>query len=191
MFHWEMVIVARLNKIDSQHIIESINKDLAKGARQYMKKSGQVKVRKMMSEAIDEKIYSRYTPKVYERRGSKGGLKDIKNMKDEVKIDDKSGDIAKGYLRITNKTQRHILSEKLKSKYSYADNKDDFLYSIKDGTSKNDGHVYNLWNSESYEEWGNGGKPLRINAALDKKVQNSKELRSGLKHAALRYARSK
>lgn len=183
--------MARLNKINSQHIIESINKDLAKGARQYMKKSGQVKVRKMMSEAIDEKIYSRYTPKVYERRGSKGGLKDIENMKDKVEIDDESGDIAKGHMEITNKTERHILSEKLKNKYSYGDNIDGFLYNIKDGTSKKDGHVHNLWKSESYEEWGNGGKPLRINAALDKKVQNSKELRSGLKHAALRYARRK
>ena len=42
--------------------------------------------------------------------------------------------------------------------------------------------------SPSYEEWGNGGRPLNLNKALDKKVQSSDELKNKFREQTLAYA---
>lgn len=175
--------MARLNRLDVDKIVRDTNRDLAKGAKRYLKKEGQAKVKKMMSETIDEKVYNRYTPKVYKRRGSERyGLKDVRKMEDKVILDTKSGKTEIGHLEIVNQAKRVPLSKK---KYSYVNNFEDFLYMIKD-----EGQVYDFTkgHSSTYEEWGNGGRPLHLNKALDKKVQNSKELRGELKRAALKNA---
>lgn len=187
MFHWEMVIVARLNKVDPDKIIKGVHRDLVEGARKYMQNgSGHVKVKRMMSETIDEKVYNKYTPKEYKRREKKGrGLNDTRNMAHKVTIDkDRDKDVTTGHLCVTNKTRRSVLPGS-KKKYEYVNNFEDFLYMIKD-----EGQVYDITKgaSPSYEEWGNGGRPLNLNKALDKKVQNSDELKNKFREQTLAYA---
>lgn len=179
--------MARLNKVDPDKIIKGVHRDLVEGARKYMQNgSGHVKVKRMMSETIDEKVYNKYTPKEYKRREKKGrGLNDTRNMAHKVTIDkDRDKDVTTGHLCVTNKTRRSVLPGS-KKKYEYVNNFEDFLYMIKD-----EGQVYDITKgaSPSYEEWGNGGRPLNLNKALDKKVQNSDELKNKFREQTLAYA---
>lgn len=178
--------MAKLKTIDADLICRKANRYLAEGAARYMGIVGQKRVKKIMSEAIEEKVYDRYTPKKYERRGE---LKNINNMKRDVKMNRKiqagqNGAYIEGHLYITNRAKtRSLTGAKIK--------KEDFLYGIKDGSSQEDGYVANLMNSPSYDEWGNGGKPLHINAEVDKKVNKSQEIRKELKQSALVHARKR
>lgn len=183
--------MAKPKTINIDNLCREAIAGLADGARNYMRLSGQKKVKNMMSEAIEEKVYDRYTPKKYERRGE---LKNVKNMSYEVVINyyikyNKNDMYDEGHLYITNKAKRNILPG-AKKKYGYT-KKADFLYGIEDGsdTDEYDYRIGNFCHSSTFDEWGHGGQPLYINAEIDKKVEKSHELRKELRQSALIHAR--
>lgn len=175
-----MARLKQLNEDEIDKIVRKTTKDLAKSANIYMRNFGQGRVKTMMSETIEEKVYNRYTPRVYKRRRKNKGLADTGNMKRDVKIDDWNTREIVGHLKITNKTKRVPISKK---EYEYADKCDDFLYMIKD-----EGRVYDFTkgHSPTYEEWGNGGRPLNLNKALDKKVQSSEKFQAEFRRMTLK-----
>lgn len=184
--------MAKIKTVDTDVICRVIARDLAEGARRYMDVMGQKKVKEMMSKTIDEKVYDRYTPKKYERRGE---LKKIDNMKREVKVekykpkqDNHGVEYIEGHLYITNKAKRNVLPG-AKKKYEYT-KKADFLYGIEDGsdTDEYDHRIGNFCHSSTFDEWGHGGQPLYINAELSKKVEKSEELVENLRRSAIVHA---
>ena len=175
--------MSKLNTIDIDKLIRRTTRSLSQGAYQYMHLKGQSKVKNIMIDVIEEKIYDRYTPEVYKRRGNNKGLKDRRNLKSEVKTEKVNDELFEGYLYILNVTPRDVLHN-MKKSFPYADATENFLFSIKD-----EGRVFNLWNSPSWGIWGNMGRPLYITVEVDRRVQKSKELRSELKHACLKKAR--
>lgn len=204
------------NPIDVDKLLKRTTNSLKAGATQYMKKSGKEKIKDIMVDVMNKRIYNGYTPTKYKRRGSQGGLKDKNNMKDKVEFDkflDGNVDGEDDYVEITNdffvSGHLYILnvtprdeSVKLKSKQAssaiaFASTVKDFLFSLKDDPNRDmranhmrrEG-VYNLWNSPSWGAWGNMGQPLYITLEVDRRVQNSKEIREGMKQACLKKAKS-
>ena len=183
----EMIFMSKIKTLDDpEAILKKVEDGLYKGARDFIQVKGDKIIKDLMSETIDEKVYNNYSPKKYTRRGTNhGGLGDKKNMKSTTKASKQKRQID---YKLINKTPRHELKNFKSSQDEWQFNDittdHDFLYTIKD-----EGLVYNLWNAPSYEQWGNGGKPLYLNKTLHEKVCASDQLKSGIRNACIEKAK--
>ena len=185
--------MARLKPLDPDQFYRDIMEQIRQSTRKVIYEVGASEAQRYMIETVQKEIYNEYHPVKYVRRRSDKGLIDPKNIKVLVHrqhLSFEEGHRPKGdtVLVMTNTAKRtqiiasenpngrrsrrlYKTAKKVGEKTVISDPEEDLLYYWKD-----EGYIYDLWNSDSYPIYGrsvDGSRPRHMNQKIDTKMYRS------------------